>query len=277
MRTTDAVVCGALALFAGFVAFQIAAAPAAAGRSEATAPGLTARDSELIESAYQGNRLRFGASAPPRWVVALQHERLRTPPPAAPARDAGAVRARIAALAPHGYLRTMLRENDSTLNRWPARPAAITVWVQPRSTAAGFSPAFVGPVRAAFQPWSALNLGVAFAMEDDSSRAEVHVLWTDAFDTQDQIGGTLRSTDPSGWIVAASITLRTVALPEGTPDVVTVQNAALHEIGHLLGLDHSPNREDVMAARTDGRRDRLSKADRNTARLLYSLPPGRVR
>ena len=276
MRAADKAVLGALALLTGFVSFQIAAAPAAAGRAGAAAAAPRARDSVLIERAYRANRLEFGASAPPRWVVALQHERLRTPPPPAPARDRAGVRASIASLGRHGYLPAMLRDNDSTLYRWPARSAPITVWVQPRAAVAGFSPAFVGPVRAAFRPWSALNLGVAFAMEEDSSRAEVHVLWTDAFDVGDQIGGTLRSTDPSGWIVAASITLRTVALADGAPDVVTVQNAALHEIGHLLGLDHSPDRADVMAARTDGRRDRLSRADRNTARLLYSLPPGRV-
>jgi predicted Zn-dependent protease len=47
---------------------------------------------------------------------------------------------------------------------------------------------------------------------------------------------------------------------------------ALHELGHALGLNHSPDRRDVMYPETSA--DDLTLRDRRTALLLYSLPPG---
>ena len=50
---------------------------------------------------------------------------------------------------------------------------------------------------------------------------------------------------------------------------------ALHEVGPLLGLDHTEDATSIMAARVRVRG--LSNADRATVRLLYTLPPGGVR
>jgi predicted Zn-dependent protease len=54
-----------------------------------------------------------------------------------------------------------------------------------------------------------------------------------------------------------------------------VHAAALHEIGHLLGVGHSSSPDDIMSAEAHALE--LSHADLLTLRLLYILPPGAVR
>jgi predicted Zn-dependent protease len=58
-------------------------------------------------------------------------------------------------------------------------------------------------------------------------------------------------------------------------DEEAMRAMALHEIGHLLGLDHTQDATSIMAPKVRVRD--LSAADRATVRLLYSLPPGPVR
>ena len=77
-------------------------------------------------------------------------------------------------------------------------------------------------------------------------------------------------TGGAGWIAFAHVRLST------SYDIYTVQNAARHEAGHVLGLDHSPEMQDIMAAETEGRQYQLTDRDRATAVALYHLPPGRV-
>jgi predicted Zn-dependent protease len=56
----------------------------------------------------------------------------------------------------------------------------------------------------------------------------------------------------------------------GPLDEDAVGAIALHEVGHLLGLDHTTDSLAIMAPRVRVRR--LAEADRATARLLYALP-----
>lgn len=86
----------------------------------------------------------------------------------------------------------------------------------------------------------------------------------------DQIGSTFRMTDHEGWILLSHVVLSCAH------DIYTVQNAARHEAGHVLGLGHSPAARDIMAATTEGQQYQLTDADRRTALLLYRLPPGPV-
>lgn len=173
------------------------------------------------------------------------------------------------------YIADILLERDSALARWPDRHGKpLTVWIQPQSQVPDFMATYVAEVRDAFQEWDALHLPVHFTFVDDSVDAEVHVTWIDRF-TEPISGRTRWSRDDSWAITEANITLAVHHNSGDQLDDDAMRAMALHEIGHLLGLDHTTDSLSIMAPRVRVRE--LSDADRATARLLYALPAGSVR
>lgn len=175
---------------------------------------------------------------------------------------------------PLAYLGELLAARDSVNYRWPdRRDYAISVWVQ-ESKLNGYTPEHAYTVRAAFENWGESGVPVQYNFVADSSSAEVHVIWTDRFNEQ-TTGRTSRISDEDGWITEGRIVLA-LHQPDGvqlTRD--EVRAIALHEVGHLIGLDHTSDSTSIMASRV--RVSELSEADQATARLIYLLPPGSLR
>jgi hypothetical protein len=196
---------------------------------------------------------------------------------AAPAtEDARAVtRRRLAHGGAGTYIGDILAERDSSIARWPDRSMEpLTVWIQPRSNVADFDAEYTTRVREAFEAWGSIRLPVRFSFVPDSASAEVHVTWIDHF-TQPISGRTRWSRDDDWVITDANIVLALHHQDGELLDHDSMHAMALHEIGHLLGLDHTQDTLSVMAPRVRVRA--LSEADRATARLVYSLPAGPVR
>lgn len=170
------------------------------------------------------------------------------------------------------YISEILRARDSVLARWPDRRGKpLRAWIQMASPVFEWHGGFVEQVRAAFEAWDELRLPVRFEIVTDSSKADVHVTWIDRF--KEPISGRTRWTrNERYWITDASIIL---AVHHRSGEILeddAMHAMALHEIGHLLGLDHTSDPSNVMAPKVRVRS--LSDADRATARLLYSLPAG---
>jgi predicted Zn-dependent protease len=189
--------------------------------------------------------------------------------------NAAAVRAELRAGAAGTYIADILRERDSSLSRWPDRDdTPLAVWIQPSSDVEDFAPEYVEGVREAFDAWASVDIPVQFAFVDDSAQADVHVRWIDHFD--EPISGRTRwSRDDTWTITDANIVLAVHHHDGELLDQDAMHAMALHEVGHLLGLDHTTDSTSIMAPRVRVRR--LSDADRSTVRLLYRLPAGPLR
>jgi hypothetical protein len=173
------------------------------------------------------------------------------------------------------YIGEILAERDSALARWPDRPSKpLSVWIQRRSRITDFSLSYADRVRDAFTQWDRLGLPMRFSFVDDSTRAEVHVTWIDHFD-QPISGRTRWGRDDNWAITDANIVLAMHHHQGELLDEESMRAMAMHEIGHLLGLDHTTDSTSIMASKVRVRE--LSGADRATVRLLYSVPPGPFR
>ncbi len=184
-------------------------------------------------------------------------------------------RRRIRASAGSTYLNEMLAaSSDSILRRWDNRiTAPVRVWFAP-TVAANFQPAFVDAVRRAVGLWGAAGVPVQFDLDADSASAEVVFRWRPQFEIE-RTGQTDLRWDQDGHITAATVTLATFDPKGRALDVDDIRVVAEHEIGHLLGLDHSRDSTDLMFP-TAKVRD-LSDRDVRTVLLLYQLSPGSIR
>ncbi len=184
------------------------------------------------------------------------------------------IRRRIRASAGSTYLNDILTQNaDSILHRWDGRVSTPVRVFFPPTTVANFQPGFLDAVRSAFQRWQEV-VPVRFNLDADSSSAEVRVQWRIQFEGE-RSGQTDVQWDEDGRLTGGVVTLATFDAKGQpfAPDDVRV--LALHEIGHLIGLDHSPDPGDIMYAQPKVRE--LSPRDVRTAALLYDLAPGPLR
>jgi hypothetical protein len=252
VKTGDRILVGLMLLLMGFVGYQIM-------------PRLTAVVAET-PAETESEALDEGAS--------VEGDVASTSLPA-PERDLAAIQATIARSANGTYIGDLLAARDSNIARWIARPAEpVRVWIDERPALEGFDGTFPSQVRRAFADWGNAGVPLTFTFVSDSATAEVNVTWRDRFDAQ--ISGRTRwERDVNWWILAGDIELAVRTPGDRAVTSAQMYAIALHEVGHLLGLDHTRDTLAIMASRV--RVYDLTPADIATMRLIYTVPPGSVR
>jgi hypothetical protein len=208
-------------------------------------------------------------AAPPTSLVDVRESSLP-----APKRDLAEIQRRLASGEAGTYIREILLQRDDNVARWPDRQVEpLRVWIQPTSALPDFRASYPVRAREAFERWMHAGVPVSYVFVVDSARADIPVTWVDRFDMP--ITGRTRWThDQHWWIVGSSIEIALHHQNGGALDPEAIHAIALHEVGHVLGLDHTQDERSIMAARV--RVSELSDSDEHTAQLVYSLPPGSV-
>jgi len=165
--------------------------------------------------------------------------------------------------------------SDSLIRRWPVRVGEpVLVWIAPLPRRIPNRGDERLRVRRAFRVWERAGVPVRFTFVRDSASAEVRVRWTDQL-TEQRAGIIRRRTDEQNWMRSGDILLALRNERGQRYPGPTFQGVAAHEVGHVLGLEHSDDPADVMApvvgTSEPGTRDRA------TVRALYSNSAGRVR
>lgn len=192
-----------------------------------------------------------------------------------PVMPTAAIRQRLLLGLDGTYLDEILFARDSALARWPERTTRpVRVFVQEAESLATWNPEFLPVVRDAFTSWVQVSIPVRFTFVADSTSADVRVSFVERF-ANGISGRTVWSRDGAYWLVSSDIELALSHPNGGAVTPPQMRAIALHEVGHLLGLDHTTEPDHIMSARVRVRE--LSESDQATVRLLYSVPAGVIK
>jgi hypothetical protein len=184
-------------------------------------------------------------------------------------------RRRIASSMAGTYIEELLTARDSAITRWPDRATRpLRVFVRDGDALEQWNPDFLPAVRDAFDTWTQAGIPVHFSFVRDSATADIAVHFVGHF-ANGISGKTVWSRDGYHWLLSSDIQLAVTHPNGGTVTAPQMRAIALHEVGHLLGLDHTANPDNIMSARVRVRE--LSEADKATVRLVYAVEAGSLK
>jgi len=229
----------------------------------------------LVVLLFVGTARRYQAARAHRTLAAANAPAVDSAPRAMPDSVRLAARALLARDAGQTYLDSMLESTDSLVRRWPDRAGRPYRVALLEGGSPDYGVRMADFVREATSRWQAADVGLWFAFTGDSADADIVVRWRESFGNGNQAGVTDLRWSNAGPVVRAYVTLATRNAGDSLFTDEALRGAAVHELGHAMGLPHSPDSADVMYPVT--RVTVPSPRDQATVRLLYALPPGSLR
>ncbi len=159
---------------------------------------------------------------------------------------------------------------DSIVYRWPdSAKNHLRVWIE--SDLPYHNPEFTLVAQGAFRQWVEAGAPVSFIFVSSQDSAQVRVFWVETL-PDGNAGWAVVERDKRGNITSVELRLALRTPPGRWFAVHEVRKAALHEVGHAIGLGHPDLTGRIMARSPVV--SSLTLEDVAAAKVLYALPPG---
>ncbi len=174
---------------------------------------------------------------------------------------------------PRTYLNGSVKNGN--MMRWSINPLIVYIAPMKFYSKTGEDAKFRKMVMDALNAWSAASGGkISFRITSVLLESNINVDWK-RVDRQ-ALGHCYFNWDNAGRLYGAevSIGLTDGRIHKAYDNDTEVYHTILHEIGHALGLNHSPYKEDIMYTPHQYGNASLSANDKYSIQWLYRLPAG---
>lgn len=174
---------------------------------------------------------------------------------------------------PRTYLNGSVKNGN--VMRWSINPLIVYIAPMKFYSKTGEDTKYRKMVLDALNAWSAASGGkISFRITNVLLESNINIDWK-RVDRQ-ALGHCYFNWDNAGRLYGAevSIGLTDGRIHKAYDNDTEVYHTILHEIGHALGLNHSPYKEDIMYTPHQYGNAALSANDKHSIKWLYRLPAG---